>query len=77
MSRLGRNTKDVLSVLKTIQELGMDSRSIDGKENPYRKAMLMMMSCLLYEIERKALLECTSRGIPAYDKQGGTHGRER
>lgn len=57
--------------MKTIQELGMDSRSIDGKENPYRKVMLTMMSCLLYEIERKALLKRTSQGIPAYNEQGG------
>ncbi|MCY4215805.1 MAG: recombinase family protein [Flavobacteriaceae bacterium] len=84
VSRLGRNTKDVLEVLETlqahqvnvvIQELGMDSRKANGEENPYWKVGLTMMSCL-YEMERKALLERTRQGIQAYKERGGTFGRQ-
>ncbi|MCY4266805.1 MAG: recombinase family protein [Flavobacteriaceae bacterium] len=84
VSRLGRNTKDVLEVLETlqahqvnvvIQELGMDSRKANGEENPYWKVGLTMMSCL-YEMERKALLERTRQGIQAYKAREGTFGRQ-
>ncbi|MCY4299278.1 MAG: recombinase family protein [Flavobacteriaceae bacterium] len=84
VSRLGRNTKDVLGILETlqahqvnvvIQELGMDSRKANGEENPYWKVVLTMMSCL-YEMERKALLERTRQGIQAYKERGGTFGRQ-
>ena len=84
VSRLGRNTKDVLGVLEAlqehqvnvvIQELGMDSRKANGEENPYWKVGLTMMSCL-YEMERKALLERTRQGIQAYKERGGTFGRQ-
>ncbi len=84
VSRLGRNTKDVLGVLETlqehqvnvvIQELGMDSRKANGEENPYWKVVLTMMSCL-YEMERKALLERTRQGIQAYKAREGTFGRQ-
>ncbi|MCY3998514.1 MAG: recombinase family protein [Flavobacteriaceae bacterium] len=78
VSRLGRNTKDVLGVLETlqehqvnvvIQELGMDSCRANGKENPYWKVVLTMMNCL-YEMEQKALLERTRQGIQAYKERG-------
>ena len=84
VSRLGKNTRDVLGVLETlqahqvnvvIQELGMDSRKANGEENPYWKVVLTMMSCL-YEMERKALLERTRQGIQAYKAREGTFGRQ-
>jgi DNA invertase Pin-like site-specific DNA recombinase len=83
LSRLGRNTIDVISTLHWLDEKGvtvivrgmgnLQSR-IDGKKNPIWNLITSVMSSL-YELEREQILERTEMGRKMYVLNGGKLGR--
>ncbi len=82
LSRLGRNTGDVIQTLEWLEEnqvnvivrnLGIQSR-INGKKNPIWKMISSVMSSL-YEMELENIRERTSVGRQVYVQNGGKLGR--
>jgi DNA invertase Pin-like site-specific DNA recombinase len=82
LSRLGRNTGDVINVLSWLDEndvnvrirnLGIESRP-NGKRNPIWKMISSIMSSL-YELELENIKERTSVGRKIYVQNGGKLGR--
>jgi DNA invertase Pin-like site-specific DNA recombinase len=83
LSRLGRNTVDVLTTLNWLEEksvnvvvrgMGNLQSHIDGKKNPIWNMITSVMSSI-YELERENILERTSIGRKIYVKNGGKLGR--
>ena len=84
LSRLGRNTIDTLTTLKSFEEKGINvvvrgmgnlQSMIDGKKNPIWNLITSVMSSL-YELERENILERTEMGRKMYVMNGGMLGRK-
>jgi hypothetical protein len=84
LSRLGRNTVDVLNNLKFLDDLGVTvvvknlgnlKSIIDGKKNPMWNLITSVMSSL-YEMEKTNILERTAAGREVYVSKGGRLGRK-
>ena len=82
LSRLGRNTGDVIKTLEwfekmdinvRVKNIGLESRPL-GKKNPIWKMITSVMSSL-YELELENILERTSVGRMVYVQNGGILGR--
>jgi DNA invertase Pin-like site-specific DNA recombinase len=83
LSRLGRNTVDVLTTLQWLEEnavnvvvrgMGNLQSHIDGKKNPIWNLITSVMSSL-YELEREQIRERTEMGRKMYVINGGKLGR--
>ncbi|MEB9975402.1 recombinase family protein [Bacillus cereus] len=77
ISRLGRKTLDILSIIQQFEEIGVQFVSL--KENmdtgtPTGKAMLQMM-CVIAELERNLIAERVKEGLEASKKRGKKLGR--
>lgn len=84
LSRLGRNTVDVLTNLQWLEEMGVNvvvrgmgnlQSHIDGKKNPIWNLITSVMSSL-YELEREQISERTESGRKMYVINGGKLGRK-
>ena len=84
LSRLGRNTIDTLTTLKSFEEKGINvvvrgmgnlQSMIDGKKNPIWNLITSVMSSL-YELERENILERTEMGRKMFVMKGGKLGRK-
>jgi DNA invertase Pin-like site-specific DNA recombinase len=84
LSRLGRNTVDVLTTLHWLEENGVNvvvrgmgnlQSHIDGKKNPIWNLITSVMSSL-YELEREQIRERTEMGRKMYVINGGKLGRK-
>jgi len=84
LSRLGRNTIDVLQTLKyfeakqinvIVRNLGNFQSVIDGKKNPMFDLITGVMSSI-YELERDNIKERTEAGKKQYVQNGGKLGRK-
>ena len=84
LSRLGRNTVDVLSTLKFLEDLGVTvvvknlgnlKSIIDGQKNPMWNLITAVMASL-YEMEKANILERTAAGREVYVSKGGRLGRQ-
>lgn len=85
LSRLGRNTIDVLSTLHYLEEhnvnvvvrnMGNLQSTVNGKKNPVWNLITSVMSSL-YEMERENILERTTMGRKMYVLNGGKLGRKK
>jgi DNA invertase Pin-like site-specific DNA recombinase len=83
LSRLGRNTIDVLTTLHFMEEhnvnvvvrnMGNLQSRVNGKKNPVWNLITSVMSSL-YEMERENILERTEMGRKMYVLNGGKLGR--
>ena len=83
LSRLGRNTVDVLTTLQWLEERGVNvvvrgmgnlQSHVDGKKNPIWNLITSVMSSL-YELEREQIKERTEMGRKMYVINGGKLGR--
>ncbi|MBU4642980.1 recombinase family protein [Bacillus toyonensis] len=77
ISRLGRKTLDILSIIQQFEEIGIQFVSL--KENmdtrtPTGKATLQMM-CVIAELERNLIAERVKEGLEASKKRGKKLGR--
>jgi DNA invertase Pin-like site-specific DNA recombinase len=84
LSRLGRNTIDTLTTLKSFEERGINvvvksmgnlQSLVNGKKNPIWNLITSVMSSL-YELERENILERTEMGRKMYVMNGGKLGRK-
>ena len=84
LSRLGRNTIDTLTTLKSFEEKGINvvvrgmgnlQSKVNGKKNPIWNLITSVMSSL-YELERENILERTEMGRKVYVMNGGKLGRK-
>ncbi|WP_170932441.1 recombinase family protein [Belliella buryatensis] len=84
LSRLGRNTVDVLTTLQWLEEKGVNvvvrgmgnlQSHIDGKKNPIWNLITSVMSSI-YQLEREQILERTESGRRMYVINGGKLGRK-
>ena len=84
LSRLGRNTIDVLLTLQYLEEhqvnvvvrnMGNLQSRVNGKKNPVWNLITSVMSSL-YEMERENILERTEMGRKMYVLNGGKLGRK-
>lgn len=84
LSRLGRNTIDVLTTLKQFEEKGINvvvrsmgnlQSIVNGKKNHIWNLITSVMSSL-YEMERENILERTEMGRKVYVMNGGKLGRK-
>lgn len=84
LSRLGRNTVDVLTNLQWLEEMDVNvvvrgmgnlQSRIDGKKNPIWNLITSVMSSL-YELEREQIRERTESGRKMYVINGGKLGRK-
>jgi len=84
LSRLGRNTVDVLTTLQWLEEKGVNvvvrgmgnlQSHVDGKKNPIWNLITSVMSSL-YELEREQIKERTEMGRKIYVINGGKLGRK-
>ncbi len=84
LSRMGRNTVDVLTTLQWLEEMGVNvvvrgmgnlQSHIDGKKNPIWNLITSVMSSL-YELEREQIRERTEMGRKMYVINGGKLGRK-
>jgi DNA invertase Pin-like site-specific DNA recombinase len=85
LSRLGRNTIDVLTTLHYLEEhqvnvvvrgMGNLQSTVNGKKNPVWNLITSVMSSL-YEMERENILERTEMGRKMYVLNGGKLGRKK
>jgi DNA invertase Pin-like site-specific DNA recombinase len=83
LSRLGRNTVDVLTTLQWLEVKGVNvvvrgmgnlQSHVDGKKNPIWNLITSVMSSL-YELEREQIKERTEMGRKMYVINGGKLGR--
>ncbi len=83
LSRLGRNTVDVLTTLQWLEEMGVNvvvrgmgnlQSHVDGKKNSIWNLITSVMSSL-YELEREQIKERTEMGRKMYVINGGKLGR--
>ena len=84
LSRLGRNTIDVLTTLHWLEEnkvnvvvrgMGNLQSMVNGKKNPIWNLITSVMSSL-YELERDQIIERTKMGRKVYVMNGGKLGRK-
>jgi DNA invertase Pin-like site-specific DNA recombinase len=84
LSRLGRNTLDVLTTLKEFEDnsvnvvvrgMGNLQSIVNGKKNPIWNLITSVMSSL-YELERESIVERTEMGRKIYVMNGGKLGRK-
>jgi DNA invertase Pin-like site-specific DNA recombinase len=84
LSRLGRNTIDTLTTLKSFEEKGVNvivksmgnlQSMVNGKKNPIWNLITSVMSSL-YELERENILERTEMGRKVFVMNGGKLGRK-
>lgn len=87
VSRMGRNTLDVLTTLQTLKEydvcvriinLGIESRVPNRKGEMKHNSTFDLITRILatiYEMERETIRERTYDGIEAYKEKGGIMGR--
>jgi DNA invertase Pin-like site-specific DNA recombinase len=84
LSRLGRNTLDVLTTLKEFEDNGVNvvvrgmgnlQSIVNGKKNPIWNLITSVMSSL-YELERESIIERTEMGRKMYVMNGGKLGRK-
>ena len=84
LSRLGRNTIDTLTTLKSFDDSGINvvvrgmgnlQSLVNGKKNPIWNLITSVMSSL-YELERENILERTEMGRKMYVMNGGKLGRK-
>jgi DNA invertase Pin-like site-specific DNA recombinase len=84
LSRLGRNTLDVLTTLKEFEDNGVNvvvrgmgnlQSIVNGKKNPIWNLITSVMSSL-YELERESIVERTEMGRKIYVMNGGKLGRK-
>ncbi len=84
LSRLGRNTVDVLTNLQWLEEMGVNvvvrgmgnlQSIVDGKKNPVWNLITSIMSSI-YELEREQIKERTEMGRKMYVINGGKLGRK-
>lgn len=84
LSRLGRNTIDVLTTLQWLEEnkvnvvvrsMGNLNSMVNGRKNPIWNLITSVMSSL-YELERTQILERTEMGRKMYVLNGGKLGRK-
>ena len=84
LSRLGRNTIDVLLTLKVFEDhqvnvvvkgMGNLQSIVNGKRNPIWGLITSVMSSL-YELERENIIESTEMGRRMYVMNGGKLGRK-
>lgn len=84
LSRLGRNTLDVLTTLKEFEDknvnvvvrgMGNLQSIVNGKKNPIWNLITSVMSSL-YELERESIVERTEMGRKMYVMNGGKLGRK-
>ena len=84
LSRLGRNTIDTLTTLKSFDDSGINvvvrgmgnlQSLVNGKKNPIWSLITSVMSSL-YELERENILERTEMGRKMYVMNGGKLGRK-
>ena len=84
LSRLGRNTVDVLTNLQWLEEMGVNvivrgmgnlQSHFGGKKNPIWNLITSVMSSL-YELEREQIRERTEIGRKMYVINGGKLGRK-
>lgn len=84
LSRLGRNTIDVLTTLHWLEEMGVNvvvkgmgnlQSQVNGKKNPIWNLITSVMSSI-YELEREQILERTEMGRKMYVINGGKLGRK-
>lgn len=84
LSRLGRNTSDVISTLGWLQEMGINvvikniglETMPQGVINPIAKLLTGILASI-YELERQNIMERSAQGITAYLARGGTLGRKK
>ncbi|KJF42849.1 recombinase family protein [Draconibacterium sediminis] len=85
LSKLGRNTIDVLSTLQYLDEhdvnvvvrnMGNLQSKVSGKKNPIWNLITSVMSSL-YEMERENILERTQMGRKMFVMNGGKLGRKK
>jgi DNA invertase Pin-like site-specific DNA recombinase len=85
LSRLGRNTLNVLSTLHYLEEhnvnvvvrnMGNLQSTVNGNKNPVWNLITSVMSSL-YEMERENILERTEMGRKMYVLNGGKLGRKK
>lgn len=82
VSRLGRNTLEVLQVVKELTELGINifietynlETIIKGKQNPMAQLMITLLA-EFSRLEREFLIERTKSGLENAKRQGKTLGR--
>ena len=83
LSRLGRNTVDVLTTLRWLEDMGVNvvvrgmgnlQSHVDGKKNPIWNLITSVMSSL-YELEREQIRERTEMGRKMFVINGGKLGR--
>ena len=84
LSRLGRNTIDTLTTLKSFEEKGVNvivksmgnlQSMVNGKKNPIWNLITSVMSSL-YVLERENILERTEMGRKVFVMNGGKLGRK-
>jgi DNA invertase Pin-like site-specific DNA recombinase len=84
LSRLGRNTIDTLTTLKSFDDSGVNvvvrgmgnlQSMVNGKKNPIWNLITSVMSSL-YELERDNIIERTEMGRKMYVMNGGKLGRK-
>ena len=84
LSRLGRNTIDTLTTLKSFDDSGVNvvvrgmgnlQSLVNDKKNPIWNLITSVMSSL-YELERENILERTEMGRKMYVMNGGKLGRK-
>lgn len=84
LSRLGRNTADVLTTLEWLekQEINVVIKNIgletmpQGVKNPIAKLLTGILASI-YELERQNIMERSAQGITAYLARGGILGRKK
>ena len=79
ISRIARNTRDLLSIIETLQEKGVEFISL--KENidtttPHGRFMLTVFGALA-ELERESILERQREGIEIAKSEGKYKGRQK
>lgn len=77
LDRLGRNTRNVLELIETIQEKGATFRSVTegiSTSGPMGRAMLTIMSAFA-QLERDTIVERTRAGLDAARAKGKVGGR--
>lgn len=79
LDRVARSLFDLLTLLRNMQERGIELRTISGgidTTTPAGRLMINIMGTLA-EFERDLIVERTRAGMDAFRKRGGRVGRER
>ena len=79
ISRIARNTKDLLSIIETLREKGVEFKSVKeaiDTTTPQGKFMLTVFGALA-ELERESILERQKEGIAIAKAEGTYTGRKK